>query len=59
INGIDFYIPGEYHGCGYAPLPCITDYRLHFEIPPENIELIDRQKGIAGGFKIKDQPRTR
>ncbi|OYT69663.1 MAG: hypothetical protein CFK52_13295 [Chloracidobacterium sp. CP2_5A] len=50
INGITYYIPENSGGCGYSPLPCVARNRLHFEIPLENIGLLDPSKGVAGGF---------
>ncbi len=52
INGITYYMPENSQGCGYSPLPCVTNYRLHFEIPIERIKLIDQSKGVAGGFRL-------
>lgn len=50
IHGITYYIPENSRGCGYSPLPCVTRYRHHFDIPLENIRLLNSSKGVAGGF---------
>jgi len=53
INDVVFFHPTNSITRGYIPLPCYAN-RLGFEIPLEQIELIDKEKGIAGGFKRKN-----
>ncbi len=53
INSINFFCPTTHPTCGYSPLPCYQG-KLWFEIPLEEVELIDKEKGIAGGFKRKN-----
>jgi len=53
INSINFFCPTNHPTCGYSPLPCYQG-KLWFEMPLEEVELIDKEKGIAGGFKRKN-----
>jgi len=53
INSINFFCPTSHPTCGYSPLPCYQG-KLWFEMPLEEVELIDKEKGIAGGFKRKN-----
>ncbi len=52
INSITYFCPSDQSTCSYSPLPCYQG-KLWFEIPLEEVELIDKEKGIAGGFKRK------
>lgn len=51
INGITFYQPVK-STCGYGPLPCYSG-NLPFSPPITEIELINKDQGVAGGFKRK------
>ena len=53
INGIKFFFPKNSISCGYSPLPCSLG-KVWSEFSLEDIELIDKEKGIAGGFKRKN-----
>lgn len=57
INSINFFCPTSHPTCGYSPLPCYQG-KLWFEMPLEEVELIDKEKGIAGGFKRKTTARS-
>lgn len=53
INSINFFNPISHYTCSYSPLPCYQG-KIWFEIPLEEVELIDKEKGVAGGFKRKN-----
>jgi hypothetical protein len=53
INGVKFFFPKNSISCGYSPLPCSLG-KVWSEFSLEDIELIDKEKGIAGGFKRKN-----
>ncbi|WP_198539662.1 hypothetical protein [Chloracidobacterium thermophilum] len=53
INGVRFFFPKDSISCGYSPLPCSLG-KVWSEFSLEDIELIDKEKGIAGGFKRKN-----
>jgi hypothetical protein len=53
INGVKFFFPKNSISCGYSPLPCSLG-KVWSEFSLEDIELIDKERGIAGGFKRKN-----
>ncbi len=53
INGVRFFFPKDSISCGYSPLPCSLG-KVWSEFSLEDIELIDKEKGIAGGFKRRN-----
>ncbi|MCS7079268.1 MAG: hypothetical protein NZ585_04355 [Chloracidobacterium sp.] len=54
INGIIFHQPVN-STCGYGPLPCYSG-NLSFAPPLTEIELIDKEKGFAGGLRRRKRP---